>query len=134
MQINNKTQKELIKLFRDMVSEGKQCHRQILLAYAFLRDKSYSALERKTNEDVLSLDWTLESRNTFLNTLANTTAEAIIVEAYKGQKYSFWVFISSANKNSKLTQEEIIISNEYDSLRDSVHEWMMHKYALEMAA
>ena len=61
------SRKELIKKFREQVAGGKYADRYTLLAYAFLHDIPYIALERVINEDHPTFD---VSRNGFLSYLA----------------------------------------------------------------
>jgi hypothetical protein len=59
----------LIREFRAKVSNGQPASRKTLLAYAYLRGRSYESVERKINEDGFGV-----GRITFLQYLAHSIA------------------------------------------------------------
>jgi hypothetical protein len=101
--------RKLIKAFRAKVCNGQTASRETLLAYSFLRNRPYVALEKKINEDHESFGI---GRITFLDNLAYNVDKEI--------------------NNIVLTDkdDELIASS---GLRNNINDWIMKKYEPQTA-
>ncbi len=104
--------KELIKKFRSFVVGGQYASRTTLLAYAFLREVPYVALERKINEDHDTFN-----TEAFLMRLATDTTRCI-TEAYFGKR-------SWELKDNEIRQQ---FRDFEKSINDDVFAWIQEKY------
>ena len=112
--MENETRKELIKKFREQVAGGKYPSREKLLAYAWLRDVPYIALERVINEDHESFGI---GRNGFLSYLASTVAGQIRNTQFPGLNP-----YQAGDKTKEISEFE-------DTVRKAVYDWIQEKYA-----
>jgi hypothetical protein len=102
--------RKLIRAFRAKVCNGQHATRETLLAYAFLKDRPYIALERKINEDHESFGI---GRDSFLSYLV----------------YGIRREILQASKNLGFDKEvEEQIAKEIES---EIRQWIMKKYEKE---
>ena len=114
--------KNLIKKFRAEVCGGKHTGRTTLLAYAFLREVPYVAVERVINEDGPLFNES--GRNSFLSGLAYLITMAICQAQFSGKtSYSF---------KKEGNEEKVKEYNEFQSsLKVDVNNWIQKKYKTE---
>ena len=105
--------KELIKKFRELVSNDKPADRITLLSYAFLREVPYCALERVINEDRFAPPGT----QSFIKWLA----ESVSSQIYRMDN-------PDIKSSTRWTPEILLTKKMY---RDKVLEWMNEKYKTE---
>jgi|SRR5690606_10874946 len=119
--------KELITKFRSQVWQNKYASRTTLLAYAFLRDVPYIALERTINEDSFGEI----GRNSFLVALAFGVADRIC-EAEFGKSY--WDLRKEEKSSTilgnliKPEEKSKLFSEKKNKIYNDIFNWMQDKY------
>jgi len=96
--------RKLIRAFRAKVSNGQYATRETLLAYSFLKDRPYIALEKKINEDHESFGI---GRDSFLSNLSYNVSREI------------------NNLVLSDTNDELIAPS---GLSNDIQHWIMKKY------